>query len=269
METFVNKVAHYIKKSSIPMEDWVIVIPSERAKQYLQKALFEVYGRPIFSPEIVTIHQWIKKLIKEVVLDKTHLLLELFEVHRAIGKEKIDNSFDEFLQWGPMLLADFDEMERYLISPKELFVNLRDIKDLENWSFGEGVELSERQKRFLEFWDRLPAYYYAFTERLSTKSATTSGKAYRKVAENIDLVFGNNKSSHFLFCGFNALSKAEMSIMKQLEQLGRGHVLIDADAYYLEDPVHEAGSFIRDFQAFSGRKEWEFISDRIRTSETK
>ncbi len=38
METFVNKVAHYIKKSSIPMEDWVIVIPSERAKQYLQKA---------------------------------------------------------------------------------------------------------------------------------------------------------------------------------------------------------------------------------------
>ncbi len=159
------------------MEDWVIVIPSERAKQYLQKALYEVYGRPIFSPEIVTIHQWIKKLIKEVVLDKTHLLLELFEVHRAIGKEKIDNSFDEFLQWGPMLLADFDEMERYLISPKELFVNLRDIKDLENWSFGEGVELSERQKRFLEFWDRLPAYYYSFTERLSSKSATTSGKA--------------------------------------------------------------------------------------------
>ena len=269
METFVNKVAHYIKNSSVHLENWVIIIPSERAKQYLQKALFEAYGRPIFSPEIITIHQWIKKLSKEVLLDKTHLLLELFEVHRSIGKEKIDNSFDEFLQWGPMLLADFDEMERYLISPKELFVNLRDIKDLENWSFGEGVELSERQKRFLEFWDRLPAYYYAFSERLISKNTTTSGKAYRKVAENIDLVFEKNKSSHFLFCGFNALSKSEMLIMKQLEQLGRGHVLIDADAYYLEDPVHEAGSFLRAFQEFSGRKEWEFISDRMRTSEKK
>ena len=232
MEKFVDKVAAYIKESSIPLENWVIILPSERAKKYIQQAIFRAYNKPVFSPQILTINQWVNAHTQETIINKTRLLLSLFEVHTKQGKEAIDAVFDEFLTWGNILLSDFDEMERYLIDSKYLFRNLKDIKEIENWSFSEGNELSERQKRFMEFWDRLPGYYNAFNEKLRSKNATYGGKAYRNLAENIDRVFSTNKNSHFLFCGFNALSLAEKKIMKQLQQLGRGHVLIDVDAYY-------------------------------------
>ena len=115
----------------------------------------------------------------------------------------IDAVFDEFMTWGNILLSDFDEMERYMIDSNYLFRNLKDIKEIENWSFGEGMQLSERQKRFMEFWDRLPGYYKEFNARLLAKNATYSGKSYRELSENIDRVFAKNVNAHFLFCGFN------------------------------------------------------------------
>lgn len=263
MEKFVDKIAYYIKDSSIPLEDWVVILPSERAKQYVQKSLFEVYQKPIFSPNILTINQWIKGLTKETILNKTRLLLTLFQVHTKQGKEAIDSVFDEFMTWGNILLADFDEMERYLIDSSYLFRNLKDIKEIENWSFGEDQVLSERQKRFMEFWDRLPGYYKEFNTLLESKNATYGGKAYRTITENIDLVLHSNKNANFLFAGFNALSFAEKKIMKQLQQLGRGHVLVDADEYYYKDNQHEAGAFLRDTTNYLGIKNPSFISNTI------
>lgn len=268
MEKFVDKIAAYIYETNIPLEDWIVILPSERAKQYVQQAIFNTYKRPVFSPEILTINQWVKQHTPETILNKTRLLLNLFEVHTHQGKEAIDSVFDEFMTWGNVLLSDFDEMERYLIDSKYLFRNLKDIKEIENWSFGEGMELSERQKRFMEFWDRLPGYYLEFNEKLAEKNAIYGGKSYRNLAENIDRVFSKNKNAHFLFCGFNALSLAEKKIIKQLKQLERGHLLIDADVYYYNDNQHEAGAFLRDTTNYLGIKNPEYISNNI-GSQTK
>ncbi len=269
MEKFVDKIAAYIKNASIQLEDWVIILPSERAKQYVQQAIYEVYQQPIFSPTILTINQWVKQHTHPTILNKTRLLLHLFEVHTKQGKEAIDAVFDEFMTWGNIVLSDFDEMERYLIDSTYLFRNLKDIKEIENWSFGEGMQLSERQKRFMEFWDRLPAYYQEFNALLASKNATYGGKSYRDLSENIDRVFANNANAHFLFCGFNAMSLAEKQIIKQLQQLGRGHFLVDADAYYFEDKQHEAGAFIRSVTNYLGIKNPSFISNTIGSHEKK
>lgn len=265
MEKFVDKIAAYIKETNTPLEDWIIILPSERAKQYVQQAIFNTYKHPIFSPEILTINQWVKQHTPETILNKTRLLLNLFEVHTHQGKEAIDAVFDEFMTWGNILLSDFDEMERYLIDSKYLFRNLKDIKEIENWSFGEGMKLSERQKRFMEFWDRLPGYYEEFNEKLAKNNATYGGKSYRNLAENIERVFTKNKNAHFLFCGFNALSLAEKKIIKQLKQLGRGHILIDTDSYYYNDNQHEAGAFLRDTTNYLGIKNPEYIGNNIGT----
>ncbi len=267
MEKFVDKIAAFVKDSTVPLEDWIIILPSERAKQYVQQAIYGAYQQPVFSPTILTINQWVKQLTSPTILNKTRLLLTLFEVHTKQGKEAIDAVFDEFMTWGNILLSDFDEMERYQIDSSYLFRNLKDIKEIENWSFGEGMQLSERQKRFMEFWDRLPGYYQEFNARLLAKNATYGGKSYRDLSENIDRVFAKNANAHFLFCGFNAMSLAEKQIIKQLQQLGRGNVLFDADAYYLEDKLHEAGAFIRNTTNFLGIKNPSFISNAIGTQE--
>lgn len=267
MIRFTDQVAAYIQSQNIPLENWTIVLPSERARQYLQKSLFEAYGKPILSPQMFTIYRWIQELTPETVLDKARLMLRLFEVHTQNAKTEQDFSFDEFMKWGNILLSDFDELDRYLISSKQLFRNLKDIKELENWSFGNET-LSESQKRFLEFWERLPGYYAGFNQLMESSNTIYMGKAYRKVSDNIDIVFRDNKQSHFLFAGFNALSPAEMMIFTQLRQMGRGHILIDADQFYLKDKNHEAGTFLRTLQEVLGVGELPFVQDSL-AKETK
>src|SRR5690606_37288926 len=126
-------------------------------------------------------------------------------------------------------------------------------------------ELTESQKRFMEFWDRLPGYYKALNEVLSKKESCYSGKAFKVLAENIDLLFKEDKNQRFLFAGFNALSKAELTIIRQLEQMGRAIVILDGDEFYLKDNNHEAGKFLRELsEKFDGKK-LDFVENRLST----
>src|SRR5690554_3854306 len=89
------------------------------------------------------------------------------------------------------------------------------------------------------------------------------GMAYRDLATNIDVAFEEDKASHFIFAGFNAPSPAEISIMKQLKNMGRADVFVDADEYYLNDKNHEAGRFIRDLFSELKVKELPFVVNKI------
>lgn len=262
--TFVERIAEYIHEQELPLENLTIVLPSERAKKYIAEALYTVYQRPVFAPEMVTIDRWVKSYSSFGVIDSTRALLKLFEIQLNSAKTEIDESFDEFLAWGTTLLSDFNEIDRYLLDAKQVFRNLADIKEIENWSFGE-EKLSESQQRFMEFWDRLPGYYYALNELLTKKEVCYAGKAFRELAMNLNRLFEKNERAVYLFAGFNALSKSELSIIKQLDQLGRAHVLIDADAYYYNDSVHEAGKFLRVLSKELDGKKLPFVYDELST----
>jgi ATP-dependent helicase/nuclease subunit B len=263
VQKFIEKIANHLLQNEVEMQNWVVVLPSERAKHYLQKSLFEQKKTLFFAPKIITINQWISSLSSKVIIDKTRLLILLYEIHKTHPDKSLDHSFDEFLNWGNILLSDFDELERYLVDSNQLFKNLKDIKEIENWSFGEDKELSENQKKYLAFWERLPFYYNNLQVKLKEKNSTYLGKVYREVSENPDLVFQENKNQHFLFAGFNALSKAEMSIIKQIHRLGRAHIMIDADDFYLNDNNHEAGMFLRKFINDLELKKSDYYSSKL------
>lgn len=243
MEKFINQLANFIHEKEYELQNLTIVFPSQRAKKYLQRALFEVYKRPVFSPQITTMDRWIKDCSLKSIIDPTRGLFQLYNIHKKKNPEG-NQGFDEFLQWGKTLINDFDEIDRYLIDSKDLFRNLADIKEIENWSFNN-EELTQAQKRFMEFWDLLPGYYKAYNELLEKENSCYMGGAYKEVATNLDLVFRANKETRFIFAGFNALSPAETSIIKQLHRMGRAELFIDADSFYLNDENHEAGYFIR------------------------
>lgn len=248
MQNFIDFLAEHIKGKDYNLENLTIVLPSQRAKKYISKALFEQYQQPIFAPEMITIDRWITSLVDEVVIDNTRALFKLYKIHEE--KAKTDNDgFDAFLKWGKTLLSDFDEIDRYLIEAEDLFMNLRDIKDIEQWSFNSKDELTEGQKKFMQFWDSLPGYYYAFKELLEKEGAITAGGAFKKVAQDQSLVFRKNKEMKFIFAGFNAMSQSEISIIKQLQKLNKAEVFIDADEFYYKDENHEAGLFLRKLKA--------------------
>src|SRR5690606_16813606 len=95
------------------------------------------------------------------------------------------------------------------------------------------------------------------------------GKAYREIATNIKLTLQKNKDSQFIFAGFNALSEAEISIMRQLKSLGKAEILIDADSFYLESKTHEAGQFMNQFFQKMDSKKFSFVENSILTDEKK
>ncbi|MEJ6776372.1 MAG: PD-(D/E)XK nuclease family protein [Crocinitomicaceae bacterium] len=259
---FIEKVANYILEEKIELQYLTIVLPSERAKKYLTSALFQSYGKPIIAPEIITMDRWVKAYSKDTVIDNTRALLRLFEIQLKEAKTVEDHSFDEFLTWGNILLSDYNEIDRYLLDADQVFRNLADIKEIEQWSFGE-AELTDSQKRFMEFWDRLPGYYKALNKSLEKSGVCYTGKAFKYLTSNIDILFKEDKKRQFLFAGFNALSKAELSVLKQLDQMGRAHIIINADDYYWKNKSHEAGSFLRQLSNTLDGKKLNFIEDEL------
>ena len=264
--TFIDQVAKYIHEQEVPLRNLTIVLPSERARKYLASALFREYGKPILAPEMVTMDRWVKDHSPLAVIDKTRALIRLFEIQLKSAKTEEDRSFDEFLSWGSILLSDFDEIDRYYLDPVKIFRNLASIKEIEQWSFGE-EELTESQKRFMEFWDRLPGYYGELNKVLDKAESCYAGKAFRYLAGNIDVLFEQDKEHRFLFAGFNALSTSELMIIRQLEQMGRADILINADAYYLRNNQHEAGRFLRNLSIALDGKQLDFVEDSLLSKE--
>lgn len=265
---FTDQIALYIKENKLNLRNLTIVLPSERAKKYIASSLFTLEGKPLLAPEMVTIDKWVRSFSDRTVIDRTRTLIRLFKIQLANPTDPKDVSFDEFMAWGNILLSDFDEIDRYKLNSKDVFKNLASIKEIESWSFAQ-EELTEGQKRFMQFWDRLPGYYKELNEQLDKEDLCYAGSAYRDLSQNIDVLFRERKDRVFLFAGFNALSPSEISIIKQLHQLGRAHVIIDADTFYLNDSNHEAGKFLRTLQSELGLKSLPYIADNLLTKETE
>lgn len=240
--TFLGSLANHIKQSNFDLKNLHVVLPSRRAIKYLHAELARTYGRPILSPQLTTIDQLIKFVNPAPIIDKTQLLLIFYGVYSEMEREP--DSFDEFLNWAPTILSDFDEVDRYMVNPSQLFKNLSDVKELESWNV-EPNELTNAQKKFLEFWEKLPTYYSTIKEKLNSINTVYAGQAFREVAENPDWLFAENKASYYLFAGFNALSESEIVIINNLQKLGRAQYIIDADEFYLSNKHHEAGRFLR------------------------
>jgi hypothetical protein len=242
-------------------DETVIVFPNRRAGLFFRKYLSSRISRPIWSPKIVSIEDFIKELSGLRSADKLDLIFELFKVFSSLNKSK--EEFDKFYFWGNVLLQDFDEIDKFLVDVELLFRNLVHIKNLENsldylqdeqkeiimsfWkSFGE--KLSKQQKGFLGIWDNLFQTYTQFKAKLRDKNIAYDGMIYRQVAEDLEQGRLNTTDERIIFAGFNALSKSEESIISWFVRHEKGEVFWDADDYYLNDNKQEAGRFLREMK---------------------
>lgn len=241
MSKFIQHIARYIVDNYDDYSKLNIILPSQRAKKYLQDALYAIHQKPFFSPQFYTLDAWVKSTSSRKIVSKTALLFELYHVY--VQNTASSESFESFSNWGEMLLNDFDEIDRYLVDAKQIFCNLRDIKEIENWSFN-ATEMTKNQQQFLEFWEKLEPYYTAFNQHLAAKKINYMGAAMKELNEKIIFNFGEN-DEHYLFAGFNALSPAEINIIKQLVDKGCAKIFAEADDFFYKDEMHEAGEFLR------------------------
>ena len=262
---FTTFLAKEIKTNNLLNEHLVIVLPSERASKYLMAELSLEYNKPIFAPKMITINELVKAYAPKPIIDPSRLLLSLFNAYENI-EIKEHQSFEDFLSWGPMLLNDFEEIERYLLNPTQVFKNLKSIKELESWNL-EGKELTEAQKKFMVFWDVLPELYSELQLILANKDRISAGMAYKKLAENTNVLFEQDAKAFYLFAGFNALSTAELQIINNVLNAKKGAFYLDSDQYYFSNKQHEAGEFQRKNLAILNIGKASRIGDNMGTKE--
>jgi ATP-dependent helicase/nuclease subunit B len=231
-----------------------IVVPSQRIALHIKKELANTLLQPVFLPNIKTINVFIGEFYKQKPIDSLSALFELYQSYCKVFKNP--DSFDTFLSWGNQILSDFNDIDKYLLDEKNVFGNLKSIKEIESWSFNS-EELSETQKKFLLFWEQLGELYTVYNQDLSEKGLCTVSKMYKEIANEPYRYFKDFKQSKVYFLAFNALSKSEEQLFKYFTKSGMGECVWDVDAYYLNNIQQEAGLFIRKY------KEWSTISEEV------
>ncbi|MCF8307371.1 MAG: PD-(D/E)XK nuclease family protein [Bacteroidales bacterium] len=245
MDTFLDLTAKKILSQYHPeaLEKLCVVFPSRRAGVFFRKSLSRQVGEAFFMPEIFAMEDFVLKNTNLRQLDSISLSFELFEVHKKLNKNS--GSFEEFLKYGTTILSDFNELDMHMVDIQKAFSYLEDYRELKLWGL-EKDELSDFQKKYLDFFKSLSYYYEEFKKRLFDRKSAYQGLAFRYLAENCDEIFREPKWKKTFFAGFNAFTPSEQKIVDFFLENQSGEVIWNADKYYLEDKKQEAGQHLRE-----------------------
>ncbi|MCK5170643.1 MAG: PD-(D/E)XK nuclease family protein, partial [Bacteroidales bacterium] len=158
---------------------------------------------------------------------------------------------------------DFDDIDKYLINPEDLFKNLKSLKSIQDqfsylspeqieaikqfWQSFDIENHSNHQEDFISIWNVLLDIYQQFNKKLIEQDIAYEGMIYRVVANKIK---GTDKielaHSKYIFVGFNALNNCEKNLFNYLQNNKLADFYWDYDESYINNQHHEAGLFLRD-----------------------
>ncbi|MNX57198.1 PD-(D/E)XK nuclease superfamily protein [compost metagenome] len=246
--SFLDSIASVlINDYSDKLSDTIVVLPNKRAKVFLVEALKNQVSTNIFSPEIISIEDFVQEIAGIRSIDPIELLFEFYEVYLSITDKANQQTFELFANWAKTLLQDFNEIDRYLQDPSHVLSYLKDIEDIKKW----GIEVENKTQlleNYIDFWKLLPNYYQSLYTHLLNKGVGYQGLIYREGVNNLDHFSNSIQDKQFLFAGFNALNAAEEKIIQHLIASDCAKIYWDADQTFLNDPFHDAGLFIRRFK---------------------
>lgn len=249
-EKVLNKYANQLDKVTI-------VFPNRRAGLFFRRHMAKHLKKPVWSPSIVSMEDFVQQNSRLQLADRFVLITELYKSYTKFmgaGEE-----LDRFFYWGELLLGDFDDIDKYLIDAKYLFTDLSKQKELDAYFdylteeqksiilefWKRFSDHSSKQKtEFKHLWDNLAEIYIDFTDSLRQNNLAYGGMIYKEVVGSLDDL---NSDGPVIFAGFNALTLSEEKIIGHWLQNG-SEIHWDVDAFYVENPLQEAGSFIREYR---------------------
>ncbi|MBU8891415.1 MAG: PD-(D/E)XK nuclease family protein [Bacteroidales bacterium] len=262
MESFLKHIASDLySRYKDDISNLCIVFPNRRASLYFKKYLSELSDKPMWSPVTTTINELMQEISGLTTADNIKLLFELFRIYKQIKKS--DESFDDFYFWGEMMLNDFDDIDKYLVNPEDLFKNLKSLKSIQDqfnylsddqieaikqfWQSFEPEKQRDHQDEFISIWNALLEIYQQFNKKLTELGIAYEGMIYRTVADKIK---GNEKielpRTKYVFAGFNALNNCEKKFFNYLNNNKLADFYWDYDQSYINNHHHEAGFFLRE-----------------------
>ena len=129
METFLKLVASDLySRTNGNLARTAVVFPNKRASLFFNEYLAKEAGRPIWSPAYITISELFRSLSSCEVADSVKLVCELYKVYREITQS--NETLDDFYFWGELLISDFDDADKNEAKTKDLFSNLKELKNM-------------------------------------------------------------------------------------------------------------------------------------------
>ncbi len=245
--TFLERSAEFILKHyEDQLSSLCIVLPNKRASLFLKNHLAKHIDQPFFAPVFYTIEEVAEQLSGLRIIDNTNLIFQLYRVHQNIEKENAQ-TFDQFIRWGNVLIADFNDIDQYLVEADSLYSYLSETKVIDKWTLGE-EPLTEFELNYLRFFNSLIDYYKLFTSNLLEQKQGYQGLVSKNAADSIADQRWTEKYHKIIFIGFNALTASEEKIIRTMIRTGQAEVLWDTDAYYMDNEIQEAGKFLRNYK---------------------
>ena len=277
MTPFLKQVAdHYYNEGKI--EDKCFVFPNRRSMVWFRKHLCSaVKDVPLLAPQMLTINDFFSRVSGVPASDRVRLLLELYDSYKALNPKA--ESLDEFIFWGDVILADFNDVDKYLVDPRQLFANVADFKALQdtfeyltdiqreaikgflshfNDQSGKltvdlGTDDPDVKGRFLQIWNILYPLYVSYNKSLADKGMAYEGMVYRSLAErlknmSVEDVFQDifHEGTTFVFVGLNALNECEKTLLRKLRDAGRAEFCWDWSGDMIKDPQNRSSFFMAD-----------------------
>lgn len=288
MTPFLKLVADDVyKRFNGHLEDVAIVFPNKRAGLFFNRYLLESSNNaPLWSPKYLTIGDMFQQNSKLAIGDPIMLVSKLYKVYvdsmrsRDAEFDKSAESLDSFYYWGEMLIKDFDDVDKHLADARQLFANIKELREIgtakDILDAGQAESIArffnnfkpeaggKIEGKFQKIWERLFTVYTNFKQSLRDADIAYEGMLYRDVIESgNDIALNYDK---YIFVGFSALNEVETRLFDYVNKQGKALFYWDYDLFYTNDATNEAGYFMRkNIARFKGVFGKEYF-DNLRTA---
>ena len=232
MERFLAQCAQYIyQKHSSELRDICLVFPNRRSGAFFTQYLQNNIIHAVIGPQTTTVSELIGSYSDLHKGEKLQLISMLYDVFRK--HTKTTESFDEFYFWGEILLADFNDVDRYLVNAKDIFTNISDLKEIESsfdylseeqkkalqqfWGSMAVVDKKGFQEKYTSIWDKLYPVYVDFKKLLHDKQLAFPGMVDRLVVDNLEDATIKFPYKKYYIIGLNALNDCEKKFFRHFK----------------------------------------------------
>ncbi|ROI14301.1 PD-(D/E)XK nuclease family protein [Epilithonimonas hominis] len=257
---FLQKIITELLENHQDISELDIVLPGKRPMVFIKRILKEKHYEGLL-PNFVTIDELIAELSENVEIKGIALWLFSFRIYN-----KIDSSedFSGFLKWFPTLQKDWDDMMKFSDDDQKILLWMLDEERIKNWGENLGDDDNPR-KRNLNFWRKMNEFLPLLKSELQKENLATSGMLYQEGFSKIEN-FAKQTNRQFVFCGFNALSRVEEQLARQLLQWNKAETYFQADQYYIDDERQESGKFLREtlkWKEFNDSRDFKWIENQF------